>query len=1163
MVKLYDGHPDYAELSCYSNFSFLRGASHPEELVRQASALGYRALALTDECSLAGVVRAHQAALETGLHLIVGTNLRLHEGPRLTLLARSLAGYRTLCRVITHARRAANKGQYRLGTSDLLREEWAGLPGCELLWHIEPNASARVEEAKNSPSRLAGTNPLEADPKAGGHDARGNDQNTGAARDRHCARQLAQAIPRECLHLAVTFARRPGDAALRMRVLRLGADTGIPIIACGDVLMHARGRRALQDVLTALRLKSTVAEAATALSPNGERCLRPRDDLACLYPRQWLAQTLRIAERCRFRLDEVRYQYPTDTIPTNAEPTPWLRTLVAQGCRERWPRGTPPKVQEQIEHELATIADLGYEPYFLTVHDIVRFARERGILCQGRGSAANSAVCYALGITAVDPARSSMLFERFISRERNEPPDIDVDFEHERREEVIQYIYRRYGRERAALTATVIRYRRRSALRDVGRALGVSRARIDALTANMAWWDEGIPRERLQEVGLDPDGPLAQQWQTLAQLLCGFPRHLSQHTGGFVIAAGRLDELVPIENAAMSDRTVIQWDKDDLDALGLLKIDILALGMLSCLRRCLELMARHRRRHWGLADVPAEDPEVYAMLQRADTIGVFQIESRAQMSMLPRLKPETFYDLVVEIAIVRPGPIQGQMVHPYLRRRQGREPVTYPGPEVRRVLKRTLGVPIFQEQVIELAMVAAGFSAGEADGLRRAIGAWRRTGNLAKYREKLLDGMRLRGYPEAFAEQIYQQILGFGEYGFPESHSASFALISYVSAWFKCREPAIFACALLNSQPMGFYAPAQIVADARRHGVAVRPVDVTTSEVDCTVESVAAGAPAPSCTNPDEDSPIPRLARTHPPRADFQSPETIPWRQGQDSHPNTGGGGNSAGVCLWIPCSERPIHCGRKATACAETAAKGVQEVLGLRLGLSMVQGLYADSAARIVAARANAPFRDVADLVSRAKLDRGQAERLARAGALAGLAGHRHRARWATQAVEPSLPLFPIPEARTPDPLPLLPVPTPAADLVQDYSATGLTLGPHPLALLRNHPGLAALPTAAELIARGNARRTRYVGLVITRQRPGSAKGTVFLTLEDESGTLNVIVWPALVAQARSAVLHASLLEVAGELQQEDGVTHLIAQQLQDRSRWLGPLAVRSRDFG
>jgi len=1042
-----DPLPEYAELSCRSNFSFLRGASHPEELVHRAAHLGYAALALTDECSLSGIVRAHKAATETGLSLIVGTELRLDDGPNLILLARSLEGYRTLCRVVTHARRAGRKGHYRISSQDLLHPEWTGLPDCEVLWRIE-STHADHEDSE----------------------------------DPHWAIWLCSNIDRDRLHLAVALTRMPEDSVLCERVLRLHAASGIPILACGDVHMHVRGRRALQDVLTALRHKCPVNEAAPVLFPNGERCLRTREELVRLYPAAWLSETLRVAEKCTFRLDEVRYRYPTDSIPPGERPGPWLRRLVQQGCEERWPDGVPGKVCAQIEHELGIIAELGYEPYFLTVHDIVRFARERGILCQGRGSAANSAVCYALGITAVDPARASMLFERFISRERNEPPDIDVDFEHERREEVIQYIYRTYGRERAALAAAVIRYRRRSALRDVGRALGISRARIDALTANMAWWDEGIPADRLREVGLDPEGPVARQWQKLAHLLVGFPRHLSQHTGGFVIAEGRLDELVPIENAAMPERTVIQWDKDDLDTLGLLKIDILALGMLSCLRRSLELLARHRGRHWGLADIPAEDPEVYAMLQRADSIGVFQIESRAQMTMLPRLRPKTFYDLVIEIAIVRPGPIQGQMVHPYLRRRQGHEAVTYPNPEVQRVLERTLGVPIFQEQVIELAMVAAGFSAGEADGLRRSIGAWRRTGNLETYRERLVQGMRQRGYPERFAEQIYQQILGFGEYGFPESHSASFALISYSSAWFKCHEPAIFVCALLNSQPMGFYAPAQIVADARRHGVTVLPVDVTASDRECSIEA--------------------------------------------------------ASTC-------------------------GAQTRMGVRLGLSMVIGLRTESAERIVAARACNPFRDVADLVSRGQLDRGEASHLARAGALSGLSGHRYRARWATQAIERPLPLLPTADRRM-SATPMLASPGIAEDLAQDYAGTGLTLGPHPLSLLRSfHPELSNRPKAADLIAGGAKSRVRYIGMVTTRQRPGSAKGTVFLTLEDESGTLNVIVWPSLVDRARSAILRSRLLEVVGELQQEEGVTHLIAQHLLDRSTWLGALAIRSRDFG
>lgn len=1056
MSTLHAPPPAYAELTCYSNFTFLRGASHPEELVQQAARLGYRALAITDIASLAGIVRAHQAAIATGLHLIVGTDLQIEQGPRLTLLARSLTGYRVLCRIISHARRAGSKGHYRLPAEGLQQPEWAGLQDCEVLWRLEAPTPTQAQCPTEWPRSTEWL---------------------------HHAEWLTRVLPRERLHLAVTLARTLDDAPLQAHAEQLSAATGIPLLACGDVHMHVRGRRALQDVLTALRLKRPVAQAAEALFANGERCLRPRETLATLYPRAWLEATTRVAERCHFRLDELRYTYPLDCIPPEEAPGPWLRRLVLEGCRERWPEGTPSAVQTQIERELAIIHDLGYEAYFLTVHDLVRFARGRGILCQGRGSAANSAVCYALGITAVDPARSSMLFERFISRERNEPPDIDVDFEHERREEVIQYIYSTYGRERAALTAVVIRYRRRSALRDAGRALGISRARIDALTRNMAWWDEGIPAERLRESGLDPEGALARQWQVLARTLVGFPRHLSQHPGGFVIAAGRLDELVPIENAAMAERTVIQWDKDDLDALGLLKIDILALGMLSCLRRCLELLARHRGRHWGLADIPAEDPAVYRMLQQADSLGVFQIESRAQMSMLPRLRPARFYDLVIQIAIVRPGPIQGQMVHPYLRRRQGREAVDYPNPEVRRVLQRTLGVPIFQEQVIELAMVAGGFSAGEADGLRRAIGAWRRTGRLAEYRQRLLDGMRERGYPQAFAEQIDRQILGFGEYGFPESHSASFALITYVSSWFKCHEPALFACALLNSQPMGFYAPAQIVSDARRHGVVVRPVDVTASELDCALE----GHPGPG--------------RAHDP---------------------------------------------------------------ALRLGLGMVRGLAAATAARIVEARAERPFRTVDELITRAGLGRGEAARLASAGALAGLAGHRHRAQWVTQAVEAPLPLFahlePVPQAAAD---PLLPVPRATDDLLQDYASTGLTLGPHPLALLRRAPGFPDCPTARALIAGGARQERRYIGLVITRQRPGSAKGTVFLTLEDESGTLNVIVWPALVAVARATVLRARLLEVSGEVQHQDGVTHLIARRLQDRSDWLGNLALRSRDFG
>jgi len=1047
----------YAELCCATNFTFLLGASHPEEMVQRARELGYRALAITDACSLAGAVRAWQAGRQLGLLVHVGTQVRLVEGPRLTILARNREGYRALCRLITYARRSADKGHYRLTQADLHAHDWGSLPGCEVLWHLEPGTDAKH-------------------------------------RDREWSAWVLQQFPRDIVHLAVALLRTPEDSSLVARALALQRDTGLSVVACGDVVMHVRGRRALQDVLTALRLKSTLAEAADALAPNGERHLRELADLVALHPREWLDATVAVSARCHFQLDEVVYDYPSDVIPAGIQPSSWLRQLVEAGCRERWPSGTPPRVWQQIERELGIIAELGYEAYFLTVHDLVRFARGRGILCQGRGSAANSAVCYALGITAVDPARANMLFERFISKERNEPPDIDVDFEHERREEVIQYLYQRYGRERAALAATVIRYRRRSALRDVGRALGISRARLDALTANMAWWDEGIPEERLREAGIDPQGNLARQWRTLAETLRGFPRHLSQHTGGFVIAAGRLDECIPIENAAMPGRTVIQWDKDDLDAMGFLKIDVLALGMLSCMRRALELLAMHRGRKWGLADIPSEDKAVYRMLCAADTVGVFQIESRAQMSMLPRLCPRSFYDLVIEIAIVRPGPIQGQMVHPYLRRRQGLEAVDYPNLEVKRVLERTLGIPIFQEQVIELAMVAAGFSAGEADGLRRAIGAWRRSGALADYRERLLHGMEQRGFPKAFAERIYQQILGFGEYGFPESHAASFALITYVSAWFKCHEPALFACALLNSQPMGFYAPAQIIADARRHGVEVRPVDINRSLVESSLEARSAGHD---------------------------------WSAGSAKR-------------------------------------RGPGTDLALRLGLNRIRGLHLDTMQSIVSARVQGAFGSIQELVNRTGIERSTLARLARAGALANLAGHRHLAHWEARAVETSLPLFP--ESGASDPkrvVPLLPVPTVAEDVAQDYASTGLSLGPHPLLLLRAQPAIARIPTAEVLIHGGARRHARHIGLVITRQRPGSANGTVFLTLEDESGVLNVIVWASLVESFRQEILTARLLEVHGELQQSEGVTHLLAQRLIDRSEWLGDLVHQSRDFG
>ncbi|MCC7199769.1 MAG: error-prone DNA polymerase, partial [Gammaproteobacteria bacterium] len=792
----------YAELHCLSNFTFLRGASRPEELVQRAQELGYAALAITDECSVAGVVRAHVAARERGFRLIVGSEIALADGPRLVLLATSREGYGALCRLITRGRRAAPKGGYCLTRADVDDLLPGGLGDCLALWL--PGAAPLVEEGTWLRERFAGRAWL-------------------------------------AVELLTTGCDRERLAAL----LALAGQAGLPALAAGDVHMHLRRRRALQDTLTAIRLGVPVEAAGHALHPNGERSLRTLARLERLYPPDLLEATVEAAARCRFSLDELRYEYPEEIVPAGLTPAGHLRALTESGIARRWPGGAPAKVRALVEHELEIIADLGYEPYFLTVHDIVAFARSRGILCQGRGSAANSAVCYCLGITEVDPARMQLLFERFISRERNEPPDIDVDFEHERREEVIQYLYARYGRHRAALTAVVISYHPRSAVRDVGKALGLDPLQVDRLARAMQWWDgKGVDDARVREAGFDPANPVLARLLALVRDLAGFPRHLSQHPGGFVISRGPLESLVPIENATMADRTVIQWDKDDLDELGLLKVDVLGLGMLAAIRRALELVSARRGRAFAISDVPPEDPAVYDMICRADTVGVFQIESRAQMAMLPRLRPRCYYDLVIEVAIVRPGPIQGQMVHPYLRRRRGEEMVSYPGPEVQGVLERTLGVPIFQEQVMQLAVAAAGFSPGEADRLRRAMAAWKRKGGLGPFEDRLISGMRERGYDEGFARQVFQQICGFGEYGFPESHAASFALLVYVSAWLKLHEPAAFCAALLNSQPMGFYGPSQLLRDARAHGVEVRAVDAGVSSWQTTLEPAGCGQPA-------------------------------------------------------------------------------------------------------------------------------------------------------------------------------------------------------------------------------------------------------------------------------------------------------------------------------
>ena len=789
--------------------------SRAEELVARAHALGYAALALTDECSVAGIVRAHVEAKKADLKLLIGTQFAVtppvgegedhpdEPGPfSLVVLACHLDGYGNLCQFITKLRRASEKGTYRLPRDEIAADE---LAGCVVI--ASPARGA-------TPAQLVGL-----------------------------ARWLLTHFTGRCW-LGVELLRQLDDEMWLHKLREASELSAIPLVAVGDVYMHVRSRKALHDVMTAIRTGRPLTGCGRELQVNAERHLRTRLRLAQTFPADLLAETLNVADRCSFSLDELKYQYPDEVVPAGETPTSYLRRITYEGAGRRWPEGVPAKVEAQIEHELQLIGEMRYEHYFLTVYDIVAFARSRHILCQGRGSAANSAVCFCLGITEVDPARSELLFERFVSAERAEPPDIDVDFEHQRREEVLQYVYAKYGRERAGLAATLITYQPRSAVRDVGKALGLDPLQVDRLAKTLSWWDDRLDPQRVREAGLDPDSPALRQLTVLVGQLIGFPRHLSQHVGGMVIARGRLDRLVPIENAAMADRTVIQWDKDDLDALGLMKVDCLALGMLSAIRRTLELVGDWRGAPMTLADIPAEDPATYRMIQAADTVGVFQIESRAQMAMLPRLRPATFYDLVVEVALVRPGPIQGGMVHPYLKRRQGLEPVEYPSEAVRGVLERTLGVPIFQEQVIRLAMVAAGFSAGEADRLRRGMAAWKRSGSLAPFERQLVDGMRARGYDEDFARRIWAQIQGFGEYGFPESHSASFALLAYASAYLKRHHPAAFTAGLLNSQPMGFYAPAQLVQDARRHGVPVLPVDVTASAWDCTLEADAAGRPA-------------------------------------------------------------------------------------------------------------------------------------------------------------------------------------------------------------------------------------------------------------------------------------------------------------------------------
>jgi error-prone DNA polymerase len=1048
MDSTFTALPAYAELFCFSNFTFLHGASHAEELAQRAAQLGYAGLAMTDECSLAGVVRAHVAAKQVGLPLVIGSYFQLRNADGspafgLILLAQNREGYGNLCELITLARTRAPKGEYRLTPQDLSRPDrdnahLRGMPDCLAI--LVPAFPAREEALEAQIEWLDETFPDRA-------------------------------------WVGLVLHQRAMDDIHRGALEYVANRQNVPVVALGNVVMHVRSRKPLQDTMTAIRVGRPVYECGYDLAPNAEQHLRSRLRIANLYPEQTLRETISVLGRCAFSLDQLRYEYPDELVPEGFTPTAYLRQETYIGAQRRFPSGIPHNVQQQIEYELALIADLEYEPYFLTVYDIVRYARSQHILCQGRGSAANSAVCYCLGVTEVDPARGNMLFERFISKERGEPPDIDVDFEHQRREEVIQYIYNKYGRDRAAIAAAVSTYRPRGALRETGKALGIDPQIVDAVAKSHHWFDNSHDLlKHFEETGLDPEKPLIQAWARLASQLLNFPRHLSQHSGGFVISRGKLTRLVPVENAAMADRSVIEWDKDDLESLGLLKIDVLALGMLSAIRRMLDLVSEQRGERFEMQDIPSEDTKTYDMICRADTVGVFQIESRAQMSMLPRLQPHVFYDLVIEVAIVRPGPIQGGAVHPYLRRRQKLESVTYPSEKLKIALERTLGVPIFQEQVMQVAILAAGFTPGEADQLRRAMAAWKRKGGLEKYYDRIVNGMQERGYEQSFAEAIFEQIKGFGEYGFPESHAAGFALLVYTSSWLKCHEPEAFLAALLNSQPMGFYSPSQLVQDAQRHGVKVLPVDVTVSGWDSTLEPVeGAGRPA-------------------------------------------------------------------------------------VRLGLSLLRGMKDGAAECIENSRAVRPFRSVHDLARRAQLDRHDLHVLADANALAALTGNRREALWHSVAAVPDKDMLAV--AAVQDETPGLGAPSEANEIVADYRSVGLTLGRHPLELLRPQLLANRLMPASTLRSYPDGRLARGCGIVTVRQRPGTAKGVIFVTLEDETGNVNVIVWPGLLEKQRKEVLGASLLAVYGVWQCEGEVRHLVAQRLVDMSHLLDGLQSTSRDF-
>jgi error-prone DNA polymerase len=1052
-------HHCYAELAITSSYTFLAGASQPEEFVERAAALGHCAAAISDLNTLAGIVRAHGAAKEVGIPLAVGSRLRLAEPVAVELLVfpSQRRAYAGLCRLLTTGKRRVPKGQCHLVLEDLLAHDEG------LLAVILPPP-------------------------------RPDDRFIGMLR------RLRGHFDEDRLSLAAARPMLADDASRLHALAALARAEGVPLAAVNDVHHHLPRRRALQDILTCIRHGCTIHEAGWRLHANAERHLKPASEMRRLFTghASALSRSAEIARRAAaFSLDELRYEYPQETCPSGMTPTSFLAECTWAGAAKRYPDGVPAEARSQILHELALIAELRYEPYFLTCHDIVRFARGRGILCQGRGGAANSAVCYCLGITEVDPARFSLLFERFISRARREPPDIDIDFEHERREEVIQHLYTKYGRDRAALTAEVIAYRGRSAVRDVGKAMGLPLDCVDTIARHLGAWCEAPDEQRVREAGLNPEEPTIRQVIELSQELAGFPRHLSQHVGGFVITRTPLSELVPIENAAMEDRTVIEWDKDDIDAMGMLKIDVLGLGMLTCIRKAFDLVAEEppdaagvsRRRRCTIARVMsefAEDPEVYAMIQKADTVGVFQIESRAQMSMLPRLRPKTFYDLVIEVAIVRPGPIQGKMVHPYLRRRQGEEQVRFPSAEVEAVLGRTLGVPLFQEQAMQLAIVAAGFTPDEADGLRRAMAAWKRKGQrIHRYGEQLIEGMIRNGHQREFAERCFEQIKGFSEYGFPESHAASFAILVYVSAWLKRWHPAAFAAALINSQPMGFYAPAQIVRDLREHGVEVRGVDVARSAWDCAVEEGT--------------------------------------------------------------CSESPLP--------------------ALRLGLRLVKGLSREDGERIVAAVArHGPQSSVERLWSLSGATVAGLRRLAHADAFRSMGLDRQAALWRIRPLrDESMPLFERIEMVEEDGASRLPPFSLQRHMLHDYASVGLSLEAHPMTFLRSAMERQGVIPAMELRCDTRSPQGRLVqvaGLVLVRQRPSTASGVVFITLEDETGVANLVIWPRVFERFRTVARLSSLLRVRGRVERQGETVHVKVEHVASLDEMAAGLEAKSRDF-